>query len=431
MSKRTGSLMTRLGTRFGALEEANFRRLWIGQTASAAGDGLTGVALTFAVLLISDSVTDLGIVVGAFMVPRVVFMLVGGVWADRLPRKRLMIGSDLVRAGAQLVIAAAVITQTESLWPYVVASLVAGTASAFFTPAFVGLIPQTISEDRLQSGNALLTISRSFASLFGPIAAGLAVALGAIGPLFVFDAATFTFSALMLARLTVDSTASGARQRFVDDLADGWRQVAQRPWLVRSLAAFAFVNLAFPAFFVLGPAIVLRELGGAPDWGLIVAFFTFGALVGASLAFRFRPRRPLVASFTLLLILPASLVLLSFAPPLAILAAGAFVASAATMLADTIWHTTLQQEVPSEALSRVSSFDWTVSLMIFPIGAAAVGPLAEALGFQQALLLIALIAGIPAALVLLAPSVRAIGRGETRERDTESTPEVLPREATA
>jgi predicted MFS family arabinose efflux permease len=152
-----------------------------------------------------------------------------------------------------------------------------------------------------------------------------------------------------------------------------------------------------------------------------VAVFTFGALVGASLAFRFRPRRPLVASFSLLLILPASLVLLSFAPPLAILAAGAFVASAATTLADTIWHTTLQQEVPSEHLSRVSSFDWTVSLMIFPIGAAAIGPLAQAVGFQQSLLLIAAVAGIPAALVLLAPSVRAIGRGqEARAVDFET-----------
>lgn len=418
-----------MGGRFGALGEANFRRLWIGQTASAAGDGLTGVALTFAVLLISDSVTDLGIVVGAFMVPRVVFMLVGGVWADRVPRKRLMIASDLIRAVAQLGIAAAVLTQTEALWPYVAASLVAGTASAFFTPAFVGLVPQTISEDRLQSGNALLTISRSFASLFGPIAAGIAVALNLIGPLFVFDAATFVFSALMLSRLTVDSTATGARQRFIDDLADGWRQVARRPWLVRSLVAFAFVNLAFPAFFVLGPVIVLEKLGGAPDWGITVATFTLGALVGAAVAMRFRPRRPLVATFSLLLILPASLVLLSFAPPLAILAGGAFVASAATTLADTIWHTTLQQEVPSEALSRVSSFDWTVSLMIFPLGAAAVGPLAEAFGFQQALLLIALIAGIPAALVLLAPSVRAIGREARGNTDTESTPEVFSTEA--
>jgi len=336
-----------------------------------------------------------------------------------------------VRAAAQLAIAAAVFTQTAALWPYVIASLVAGTASAFFTPAFVGLVPQTVSEDRLQSGNALLSISQSFARLFGPIAAGVAVALGLIGPLFVFDAATFAFSALMLARLTVDSTAVGARQRFIDDLADGWHQVSRRPWLVRSLAAFAFVNLAFPAFFVLGPAIVLEDMGGAPDWGIIVALFTLGALVGASAALRYRPSRPLVASFSLLLVLPASLVLLSFSPPLAIMAGGAFVASAATTLADTIWHTTLQQEIPSEHLSRVSSFDWTVSLMIFPLGAAAVGPLAVALGFQQALLLIALIAGVPAALVLLAPSVRAIGRGRARVTDTESTPEVFPKEATA
>ncbi len=404
--------ISRYGGRFGALSEPNFRRLWIGQTASAAGDGLTGVALTFAVLMISDSVTDLGIVVGAFMVPRLVFMLVGGVWADRMPRKRLMIVSDLVRAAAQLAIAAAVLTGTEALWIYVVASLVSGTASAFFTPAFVGLVPQTINDDRLQSANALLTISQSFARFFGPVAAGLAVAAGLIGPLFILDAATYAFSALLLWRLTVDSVAQGVRQRFIDDLADGWRQVARRRWLVNSLAAFAFVNLAFPAFFVLGPAIVQQGLGGAPDWGVTVALFSLGALVGAAVALRWRPRRPLIATFSLLLILPASLLVLGASPPLAVLAGGAFVASAATTLADTIWHTTLQQEVPREHLSRVSSFDWTISLIIFPLGAALAGPLAESLGFQSALLVLALVSGIPPALVLLAPSVRSIGRGK-------------------
>jgi hypothetical protein len=243
------------------------------------------------------------------------------------------------------------------------------------------------------------------------VAAGLAVAAGLIGPLFVFDAVTFAFSAFMCARLTVDSVGQGVRQRFVDDLADGWREVARRRWLVVSLAAFAFVNLAFPAFFVLGPALAQRDLGGAPDWGVTMALFSLGALVGAAFALRWRPRRPLLATFSLLLLLPASLLVLGATPPLAVLAGAAFVASAATTLGDTIWHTTLQQEIPSEHLSRVSSFDWTVSLLIFPIGAAVVGPLAEAVGFQSALLLMALVAGVPAALVLLAPSVRSIGRG--------------------
>src|SRR6188474_3182711 len=121
-----------MGDRAGALQEPNFRRLWIGQTVSAAGDGLTGVALTFAVLGIGGSATDLGLVIAAFLVPRVAFMLIGGVWADRLPRRRVMIGSDLVRATAQVIAAIAVLSGTRELWPLVISAAIGGGASAFF-----------------------------------------------------------------------------------------------------------------------------------------------------------------------------------------------------------------------------------------------------------------------------------------------------------
>jgi MFS family permease len=395
-------------SRLGALGEPNFRRLWIAQSASAAGDGLTGVALTFAVLMISNSATDLGIVLTAFMGPRVAFMVVGGVWADRLPRKLVMIGSDLVRAAAQLAIAMAVFSGTRELWPYIVASAVSGGASAFFQPAVVGLLPQTVSPGRLQDANALLSLSQSFARLGGPVIAGLAVAGGVIGYLFIFDTISFLFSALMLATLNVPRTVTSVRQSFLGDLADGWRQVISRRWLVVSLGAFAFANLSFAAFFVLGPVIVQRDLGGAPDWGLLMGLFSLGGLSGAAIAMRWHPDRPLFAGFSIFLIVPAVLVLLAVSPPLAVLALGTFAAAAATSLTDTLWHTTLQQQVSTEHLSRVSSFDWTVSMMIFPLGSAVAGPLADVFGPNAALTGLALIAGIPLALTLFAPSVRAI-----------------------
>lgn len=410
-------------SRLGALAEPNFRRLWIAQSASAAGDGLTGVALTFAVLMISNSATDLGIVLAAFMVPRVAFMVVGGVWADRLPRKLVMIGSDLVRAAAQLALAVAVFSGTRELWPYVLASAVSGGASAFFQPAVVGLLPQTVSPGRLQDANALLSLSQSFARLGGPVIAGLAVAGGAIGYLFVFDTLSFLFSGLMLSFLSVPRAVSSVRQSFLSDLVDGWRQVISRRWLVVSLGAFAFANLSFAAFFVLGPVIVQRDMGGAPDWGLLMGLFSLGGLVGAAIAMRWRPDRPLVAAYSIFLIVPAVLVLLAVSPPLAVLALGTFAAAAATSLTDTLWHTTLQQQVSTEHLSRVSSFDWTVSMMIFPLGSAVAGPLADVFGPQAALTGLALIAGIPLALTLFAPSVRAIRAAGTVTEEAEEEAE--------
>src|SRR3954453_3927074 len=335
-----------MDSRLGALSEPSFRRLWIGQTASAAGDGLTGVALTFAVLAINGSATDLGLVFAAFLVPRVAFLLVGGVWADRLPRRRVMIASDLVRAGAQLMLAVVVGSGVHELWPFVVAAALSGGASAFFTPAVVGLIPQTISAERLQDANGLLGMSQWAARLGGPLIAGLAVTAGVLGPLFVLDAATFLFSAAMLVGLKVASVAPAVRKPFLVDFSDGWRQVTQRRWLVVSLGAFALANLGFSGLFILGPLMVASNAAGAANWGITISMFALGGLVGAAAAIRVRPARPLSSAFLIWLGMPAMLVILSTTPPLAILAAGAFVSSACTTLTDTIWHTTLQQQIP-------------------------------------------------------------------------------------
>src|SRR6187431_993492 len=184
--ERVGGVLNRLGP----LVEPNFRRLWIGQTTSAAGNALSGVALVFAVLGISDSAADLGFVMAAFMVPRVLFLLVGGVWADRVPRRLLMVGSDVIRAVAQAGLAVAILTGNGELWVFIVGALLSGAASAFFGPAIIGLIPQTISPSRLQSGNALLNLSQSTAHMAGPIVAGILVAVVGAGWIFAIDAAS-------------------------------------------------------------------------------------------------------------------------------------------------------------------------------------------------------------------------------------------------
>jgi MFS family permease len=415
--------------RFGPLVEPNFRRLWIGQTASALGDALTGVALTFAVLAVSGSAADLGFVLASFMVPRVLFMLVGGVWADRLPRRLIMIGSDLVRAGAQLALAVAILAGATQLWVFVAVSIVSGAASAFFQPAVIGLIPQTISAGRLQQGNALLNLSQSTAFMVGPIVSGLLVAAIGSAWIFAIDAISFAVSAAFLLKLAIPASQPAESRSFLSDLAEGWREVVGRRWLVGSLAAFAFGNLAFACFFVLGPLVVERELNGAADWGLLMGTFGFGGLAGGAIALRWRPSRPLFATFAILLAAPAGLLILSVAPPLPILAAGVGCVAIATTIANTFWHTTLQQQVPAESISRVSSYDWMVSLLIFPAGAALAGPLADSLGADLTLYVFAALAGIPLALVLGMRSVRAVRRLDAPvavEPDAQSTPDTTP-----
>jgi MFS family permease len=409
--------------RLGPLQEANFRRLWIGQTTSSLGDGMTGVALAFAVLAVSGSAADLGIVLAAFMIPRVVFLLVGGVWADRLPRQGIMIGADLVRAVAQGALAVAIFSGRAELWAFVMASVASGTASAFFQPASTGLIPETVSPARLQQGNAMLNLSQSVAFMAGPVASGIVVAAIGAGWVFAFDAISFLVSAAFLGRLRLPASRPLPRSTFVRDLADGWREVASRRWLVVSLAAFAFGNLAFAAFFVLAPVLVQREYGGAADWGLLMGSFGLGGLLGGALALRWRPARPLVASFGVLLAAPAALVLLGATPPLVVLTAGVVTLATGTALTNTLWHTTVQQQVPAESLSRVSSYDWMVSLLIFPLGSAVAGPMADAIGVRVTLLLFAALSGLPVATALLSPAVRAVRRRDGATTDTSAEDE--------
>ena len=373
------------------------------------------MALVFAVLGIGDSAADLGFVMAAFMVPRVLFLLVGGVWADRVPRRLLMVGSDVVRALVQAGLGMAILTGSGELWVFVVGALLSGAASAFFGPAIIGLIPQTISSSRLQSGNALLNLSQSTAHMAGPIVAGILVAVVGAGWIFAIDAASFAISAIFLLRLVIPAAPATEHKTFLVDLADGWREVVSRRWLVGSLAAFAFGNLAFAAFFVLGPLVVERDLGGAPAWGLLMSAFGLGGLVGGAIALRWKPDRPLVATFTTLLLAPAALLLLAQTPPLAVLGVGVVLLAISIAICNTLWHTTLQQQVPAESISRVSSYDWMVSLLIFPAGAALAGPLADAFGADVALFVFAALAGVPLALVLGSRACGPCG-GLTRRR---------------
>ena len=403
----------------GPLRERNFRLLWIGRSTSIVGDSLGFVAMAFAVLAVSGSGTDLGLVITAYAGASVTFLLVGGVVADRFPRRAVMITADLVRGLAQLVLAVAVLTGTASLPLFLLVALASGAATGFFQPASTGLVPQTVSAERLQQGNALLNLSGSGAQLFAPVLSGLLVATVGPGWVFAIDAVTFGVSATALAAMRITLPPREAHGSFFADLTAGFREVVRRPWLPPSLVTFTFINLAFAGFLVLGPIAMAADYGGARDWGLVVAMFGLGGLIGGGTALRWRPARPLIIVFALMALNPLRLFILSATPPLLVVMAFVLVASAAMTLGDTIWHTTLQQQVPARSLSRVSSFDWMVSMLFFPVGAALAGPLADALGASNAMLLFAIVSTVPCVLVLAFPAVRAITRRERPPEDDE------------
>ena len=368
------------------------------------------IALAFAVLRIGGSATQLGLVLAAGIVSRVAFYLIGGVWADRLPRQIVMLTSDLVRAAQQLIVGALLITGTAQMWHLVAGAIVYGLAAAFFQPASTGLVPATVSKARLQQANALIGLSRSTTSVAGPLLSGLLVALFGPGWVFIINGITFVVSALTLAMLRVEPIVQAARQSFLRDLALGWHQLAIRPWYWMNLCSHALWNFAIAAFYVLGPIVAVRQLGGPSAWGLISACLGIGLVVGGIITLRLMPARPLIAAN--LALTPAALMLVALAIPLPVVVIGltCVVAYAGLSFLNEVWDATMQQLIPAAVLSRVTSYDWLISLIAMPVGYAVAGPVAQHVGIPATLVAAAVILATPSFAVVFLPGVRRVRR---------------------
>lgn len=385
----------RLSGRLGAFQEREFRLLWLGQTASAVGDSLVYVALPFAVIQIGGGAAELGIVLAAFTLARAGFIVVGGVWADRLPRRLVMLTCDVVRAAVNAFIAVALLTGSMEVWMFVVTSTLFGAAQAFFAPASSALVPDTVSEVRLQQANALLQLSRSATNIFGPALSGLIVAASEPAWVFAADAVSFVASAAFLARLSVRPHAPEARQRFLADLRDGAREAWSHVWLRVGFFVAAVGNVGIGVFFVLGPIVADDELGGAAAWGLILTGGAIGGLLGSVIALRLQPSRPVPIALVAWTF--GALPLFALVPPLPalVIAAGNAAFVGGIVYGNAIWETLQQREIPPQRLSRVNALDWMFSLIFMPIGQALAGPLAESVGVEAVLAGAALLIAVP------------------------------------
>jgi predicted MFS family arabinose efflux permease len=304
------------------------------------------------------------------------------------------------------------------VWHIAIGAAVIGGAGAFFGPASLGLIPQTVSAARLQQANALIALSRNGTRIFGPPLAGALIALfGSVGIVFLIDAVTFVVSAISLLLLRPAPREAGPveRQPFFTELASGWREVTARPWIVAAIGAFAVSNMAAAPFLILGPVVAQDHLGGAAAWGLILTGGGVGGVIGGVLALRLRPRRPLMTGF--LIMAAVSLPPLALVGPLPVLLiAGASMLSLISIeLANTWWYTMLQQHVPDHARSRVSSYDWLVSLVFQPLGFLLAGPLAVWIGLTATLVGAAVIGLLANCGVLLVRAVREVRWVEATE----------------
>jgi MFS family permease len=407
----------RLSDSFAALEERPFRLLFSAQAISVFGDMLVPVALAFAVLDLTGSASDLGFVLTARLVPMVVFMLAGGVWADRLPREALMIGSSLVRLVTQTVLGVLLLSGSARIWEIVALQAVHGAATAFFRPASTGIVPQIVSPARLQQANALMWGVIGTAGFTGPAVAGVLLTVSGPGWAILLDALTFGVGAWLLSRLRLPPREVAAREPFLHELAAGWREVASRRWLWASIVVFSLFQLTVIASMsVLAPLVAKRSLGGHSAYALIAAGFGLGSVLGNFAALHVRARRPLVASYLLCGASAPSLFLLAFALPAPAIAASELVAGLCIGLAGVLYETTLQEQIPTESFGRVASWDWMGSTALRPLGLAVMGPLAALVGVRPLLVGSGMLVLASLAALLAVPEVRAMrSRGVARD----------------
>jgi MFS family permease len=388
------------------LREREYRQFFLGQAVSLLGDGMVNVALAFAVLDLTGSASALGLVLAARMLPLVGFLLAGGVMADRLPRRTVMIAADLVRVASQGAIAALLIAGVAEVWQLAALSAVTGSATAFFNPASTGLMPAVVSPERLQQANALRGLAMAAGQIAGPALAGILVAGAGTGWALAVDAATFAVSVAFLMRLHVPAMERLVVRSMLADLREGWDTFRSISWLWTFVAAATIGNFVSAASGVLGPLVAKESLGGATAWALIVSAVGVGSLAGGVLALHVQPRRPMLMATLPLYLFAAPLAMLALELPAVYIAGVSLLSGAGLMISNTVWETTLQRNVPAEALSRVSSYDWFGSLAFQPLGFAIWGPVAELNGVGRTLWIAFAIQIVTTTALLLVPSIR-------------------------
>ena len=388
------------------LRERNFRLLYLGQAVSLLGDGMVGVALAFGVIEISDSPSALGIVLAARLIPTVVLLLAGGVIADRVPRRTVMLAADSVRMLSHGAMAALLIAGTAQVWSLALLAAVNGAGTAFFAPASTALLPMLVRPERLQEANALRGLAQSAGMVAGPALAGVLVASAGAGVALAVDAGTFAVSAAFLLALRVPALAPPHAASFIGQLRDGWREFRARDWVWGVVVGASLANMLSAGYLVLGPIQAQHELGGAAAWATIATCLGIGSVLGGTIVLRRRVARPLLVGQLAVSVWVVPWILIAFAAPTAVIAGAALLGGCGLMIFNALWESTLQSQIPAESLSRVSAYDWLGSLALNPVGAALVGPVAAGIGIEATLLACAVLTTAVNVWVLSLPGVR-------------------------
>ena len=390
----------------------DFTLFFIGSLLSAVGTAMVPVALSFALISSGRSAGALGTVLAAQTLPTVVLLLLGGVLGDRWPRRRIMIGADMLRFAAQSALAVVLIRGNASMPAIIVLTALIGAGTAFFYPARGGLVAQIVAKDQLARANGALSGANSLASILGPALAGAIVAAAGAGWAIGLDGLSYLASALCLAcvRQLAETRQVTATRSVMQDLRLGLGALTSRRWLWLVVAQFGLLNLvALAPFMVLAPVLLARMPQGAQLWGLLLSAIGAGGLAGAAATMRWQPTRAVLAIEVAVVLLVTPLLLLAARAAFPALLLGGVAYGAGAAVVNIMIGTMIQREVPMDLMARVFSVVQIAAGVLAPAGYALAGPASAWLGPHRVLSVAAGLALASVAATMCLADVRRFG----------------------
>jgi predicted MFS family arabinose efflux permease len=400
--------------RYQVLGIRDFRLLVGDRLLAMSSVGFSLVGVSFAVLNVTGSPTDLSYVLAAQIAPTLVFTLLGGVLADRISPQVVLIAANLAVMAGEGGFGILVLTTHPPLWAMIALESLTGTGSAMLSPSQQALLPRVVSPELLQEASSISRLGMNSGQMAGAAVGGLVVA--AVGPGWALLASGICMSGTipMLASIRVrrspaDATAREHQPSMLRELREGWTEFRSHTWLWATVIQYCLTMMAWNAGFqVLGPVVARQHLGGPAAWGAITACEGVGLILGGILSLRYTPQRPMMLVAGTGAALGLSPLALGLSLPLAVICVVAFGLGALVEVMMVQWTVAMTTRIPSDKIARVSSYDTLGSVCAMPVGALVAGPLSAAIGVPSTEFAAAALMAVVGALTFIPRDIRTI-----------------------
>lgn len=364
-----------------------YRFFWFSNTIFVLGASAFPIALAVAVLDAGGTATSLGLILGARILAGVVFAPFAGVWADRLPRRNVMIGADLFRSA---LVVSMIFILAPSM-PHILLGLAVflmGVGDAFGAAAAGAIIPSLVPDEKLPAANVARNIVTKGASIVGPGIGGASVLLIGARLTFVFTAVAFAFGTYFLSKIKEDINGDKREQEpFMVELREGLRTVRDIPWIgAMILMVSVQLMVVLAAETVLLPVISRREFDSNTPFAMAAVAFSVGSIISALICVKVKVKHEGYVSIFVWMFIVIAPLALAFPVSATVLVIAYLLAGFSVGPWEAWWSSAVQREVPQHLQGRVFSIDHMGSAGLMPIGMALIGPAVALFGEKQLLI---------------------------------------------